>query len=97
MVTIAFQPALARARAALERGRHSDAIAVLTQALKSSGLKPEDQVALRCTLAEAWLLGDDVTQAAAMLGRPPDSSRQELPPAVLSALWRLHGRIAFAK
>ena len=37
VVTIAFQPALARARAALERGRHADAIGVLTQALKSSG------------------------------------------------------------
>jgi DNA-binding NtrC family response regulator/tetratricopeptide (TPR) repeat protein len=97
VVTIAFQPALARARAALERGRHTDAIPVLTQAIKSSGLKPEDQLALRCTLAEAWLLGDDVVQAAAILGRPPDSSREDLPPAVLSSLWRVHGRIAFAK
>ena len=97
MVTIAFQPALARARAALERGRHSDAIAVLNQALKSSGLKHEDQVGLRCTLAEAWLMGDDVPQAASTLGRPPDTSREELPPALLSNLWRLHGRIAFAK
>ena len=65
VVTIAFQPALARARAALERGRHADAIGVLTQALKSSGLKPEDELGLRCTLAEAWLMGDDVAQAAA--------------------------------
>jgi hydrogenase-4 transcriptional activator len=97
VVTIAFQPALARARAALERGRHADAIAVLTQALKSSGLKHEDQVGLQCTLAEAWLQGDDVTQASTTLGRPPDASREDLPPALLSALWRLHGRIAFAK
>ena len=97
MVTIAFQPALARARAALERGRHVDAIEVLTQALKAPGLKHEDQVGLRCTLAEAWLMGDDVAQAAAILGRPPDSPRVELPPALLSTIWRLHGRIAFAK
>ena len=97
MVTIAFQPALARARAALERGRHTDAIGILTQALKSSGLKHEDEVGLRCTLAEAWLMGDDVAQAAALLGRPPDSPRDDLPPALLSALWRLHGCIAFAK
>ena len=95
MVTIAFQPALARARVALERGQHADAIGVLTQALKSSGLKREDEVGLRCTLAEAWLMADDVTQAVATLGRPPE--RDDLPPALLSALWRVHGRIAFAK
>ena len=95
MVTIAFQPALARARAALERGQHADAIGVLTQALKASGLKREDEVGLRCTLAEAWLMADDVAQAVATLGRPPE--RDDLPPALLSALWRVHGRIAFAK
>jgi DNA-binding NtrC family response regulator/tetratricopeptide (TPR) repeat protein len=97
VVTIAFQPALARARAALERGRHTDAIGILSLALKSPGVKPEDEIGLRCTLAEAWLLADDVAQAAATLGRPPDAPRDDLPPALLSALWRLHGRIAFAK
>jgi hydrogenase-4 transcriptional activator len=97
VVTIAFQPALARARAALERGRHADAIGILTQALKSSGVKNEDELGLRCALAEAWLMGDDVSQAVAILGRPPDSPRDDLPPALLSTLWRLHGRIAFAK
>jgi DNA-binding NtrC family response regulator/tetratricopeptide (TPR) repeat protein len=97
VVTIAFQPALARAKAALQRGRHADAIAVLSQALRASGLKHEDEVALRCTLAESWLMADDVAQASATLGRPPDSPRVDLPPGILSALWRLHGRIAFAK
>ena len=97
MVTVAFQPALARARAALERGRHADAIGLLTQALKSSGLKPEDEAGLRGALAEAWLMADDVAQASATLGRPPDSPRDDLPPALLSMFWRLHGRIAFAK
>ena len=97
MVTIALQPALARARAALERGRHGDAIATLTQALRSGAFKHEDELALRCTLADAWLMGDDVTQAAAILGRPPDAPRDDLPPALLSTLWRLQGRIAFAK
>jgi hydrogenase-4 transcriptional activator len=97
VVTIAFQPALARARAALERGRHADAIGILTQALKSSGFKREDELGLRYTLAEAWLMADDVAQAAAILGRPPDSAREDLPPALLSTLWRLHGRIAYAK
>jgi hydrogenase-4 transcriptional activator len=97
VVTIAFQPALARARTALERGRHADAIGILTQALKVSGLKHEDEVGLRCTLAEAWLMADDLAQANAVLGRPPDSPRDDLPPVLLSTLWRLHGRIAFAK
>ena len=86
VVTIAFQPALARARAAIERGRHADAIGVLTQALKSSVVKHEDEVGLRYALAEAWLMADDVAQASATLGRPPD--REDLPPALLSALWR---------
>jgi hydrogenase-4 transcriptional activator len=95
VVTIAFQPALARARIALERGEHAEAIGILTQALKSSGLKHEDEIGLRCTLAEAWLLADDMTQAVAALGRPPE--RDTLPPALLSAIWRVHGRIAFAK
>ncbi len=95
MVTIAFQPALARARAALQRGRHADAIGILTQALKSSAVKHEDELGLRYALAEAWLMGDDLAQASATLGRPPD--REDLPPALLSTLWRLHGRIAFAK
>jgi DNA-binding NtrC family response regulator/tetratricopeptide (TPR) repeat protein len=97
VVTIAFQPALGRARAALERGQHAEAISVLTRALKAPGLKSEDEAGLRCTLAEAWLLGDDVVQATAILGRPPDPPRDTLPPALLSALWRLHGRIAFAR
>ncbi len=97
MVTIAFQPALARARAALERGRHAEAIGILTQALKSSGVKNEDEIGLRSALAEAWLMADDVAQAVAVLGRPPDAPRDDLPPALLSTLWRLHGRIAFAK
>jgi hydrogenase-4 transcriptional activator len=97
VVTIAFQPALARARAALERGQHPEAIGVLTQALKGSSLKREDEVSLRCVLAETWLLADDVAQATAVLGRPPDPPRDHLAPALLSALWRLHGRIAFAR
>ncbi len=97
MVTIAFQPALTRARAALQRGQHAEAIVVLTQALKSSGLKHDDELGLRCTLAEAWLMGDDVAQAAAIIGRPPDTLRDDLPPSLLSAIWRLHGRIAYAK
>src|SRR6202007_1011346 len=39
----------------------------------------------------------DINQASAILGRPPDPPRDDLPPALLSALWRLHGRVAFAR
>jgi DNA-binding NtrC family response regulator/tetratricopeptide (TPR) repeat protein len=60
-------------------------------------LKPEDEVGLRCALGEAWLMADDFAQASTTLGRPPDTPRGDVPPALLSALWRLHGRIAFAK
>ena len=97
MVSIAFRPALARARAALERGRGTEAAEILTQALRAPGHKHEDEIGLRCALAEAWLLADDVNQASAALGRPPDALRDALPPAQLSALWLLHGRIAFAR
>ena len=45
-------------------------------------------------MAEAWLLRDDVNQASAVLGRPPDTLRERVPPGRLSALWRLHGRVA---
>jgi hydrogenase-4 transcriptional activator len=85
---------MARASAALQRGRGVEAIEWLSQALASAGLRREDELAVRCAMAEAWLLRDDVNQAATVLGRPPDVVRERIPPATLSALWRLHGRIA---
>src|SRR5438309_1280733 len=48
-------------------------------------------------LAEAWLLQDDLDQAAAALGRPPDTFRDTVSAGRLSALWRLHGRLASAR
>ena len=57
----------------------------------------DDELAVRAALAEAWLLQDDLTQAAAVLGRPPDSLREPVSDARLSTLWRLHGRVAFAR
>ena len=97
MVTVAFQPALAQARAALERGQAADAAAVLEEPLQSPALTRDDELALRCTMAEAWLLRDDVNQAATVLGRLPDPVRESIAPVRLSALWRLHGRIAWAR
>jgi len=95
MASVALQPLLARAHTALERGRGADATQLLQPALRSSALTREDELVLRVLLAEAWLLQDDLTQASASLGRPPDSLRESsVPPTTLANLWRLHGRVA---
>ncbi|HXE79290.1 MAG TPA: sigma 54-interacting transcriptional regulator [Vicinamibacterales bacterium] len=97
MVSVALQPVMARVQAALEQGRAAEATQLLTQALRSAALTREDELAVRCTLAEAWFLQDDIAQASAVLGRPPDTLRETIPPALLSHLWRLHGRVAAAR
>src|SRR5438034_2864055 len=48
-------------------------------------------------LAEAWLLQDDLDQAASALGRTLDTFRETIPSGRLSTLWRLHGRLASAR
>lgn len=97
MVTGATQSILGRANAALERGRGSEAAALLAPLLRSGAPGREDEMSIRSALAEAWLLQDDLTQAAAALGRTPDSIREPIADARLSTLWRLHGRITFAR
>src|SRR5438552_16310629 len=57
----------------------------------------EDESAVRSALAESWLLQVDLAQAAATLGRPPDALREPISDAQLSTLWRLHGRITYAR
>jgi hydrogenase-4 transcriptional activator len=81
---------------ALEQGRGADAASLLSKALKQTGLRREDQIQIRCALADAWLLQDDLRQATDALGRPPDA-RERLNPALLSDLWRMHGRLAVAR
>ena len=49
------------------------------------------------SLAEAYLLQGDLTQAATAVGRSPDAFREPIPPVILSNLWRAHGRVAFAR
>src|SRR5262249_11250174 len=44
-----------------------------------------------------WLLQDDIDQASAALGRPPDALRENIAPGRASTLWRLHGRVAWAR
>ena len=97
VVSVALQPIMARAQAALERGDAAEATQHLAQALRSTSLTREDELDDPRVLAEAWLLQDDSTQASAALGRPPDTLRETVPPAMLSHLWRLHGRVASAR
>jgi DNA-binding NtrC family response regulator/tetratricopeptide (TPR) repeat protein len=80
----------------LEHGFGSDAASLLVRALKQPGLSRDEQVQIRCALAEAWLLQDDVRQATDALGKPPEG-RERLDPARLSDLWRMHGRLAVAR
>jgi DNA-binding NtrC family response regulator/tetratricopeptide (TPR) repeat protein len=87
---------LARAGAALERGRGPEAVQLLSPGLRGT-LPRDDELAMRSALAEAWLLQDDLDQAAASLGRPPDTFRDTVAAGRLSTLWRLHGRLASAR
>jgi DNA-binding NtrC family response regulator/tetratricopeptide (TPR) repeat protein len=96
-VPTSVQLLVGRASAALERGRGVEAAQMLGQALRSSSLTRDDELAVRCALAEAWLLQDDLDQAASALGRPPDTFRDTVAPGRLSTLWRLHGRLGSAR
>ena len=93
MAPSSLQALLGRAGTALDRGRGPEAVQLLSPLLRSS-LAREDELAVRSALTEAWLLQDDLDQAAAALGRPPDTFRDTISPGRLSALWRLHGRLA---
>lgn len=97
MATAPVPSTLGRANAALERGRGKEAAQLLAPLLRTASLNREDDLSVRTALAEAWLLQDDLVQAAAALGRPPDTLRETIPDAQLSTLWRLHGRITFAR
>jgi DNA-binding NtrC family response regulator/tetratricopeptide (TPR) repeat protein len=81
----------------LERGRGAEAAHVLAPLLRSGTLNRPDELTVRAALAEAYLLQDDLTQAAATLGRTPDTLRDQLSDGQLSTLWRLHGRLTFAR
>jgi hydrogenase-4 transcriptional activator len=94
--TTSLHGLLARAASALERGRGGEAAQLLAPVLRSS-LPRDDELAVRAMLAEAWLLNDDLDQAAAALGRPPDTFRDTVSSGRLSMLWRLHGRLASAR
>ena len=74
MASSSLQALLARAGAALERGRGADAVQLLAPALRSS-LTRDEELTVRSMLAEAALLQDDLDQAASALGRPPDTFR----------------------
>jgi DNA-binding NtrC family response regulator/tetratricopeptide (TPR) repeat protein len=97
VATQALPAVLTRAAASLERGHGSAAAQILSPLLRSGTLNRQDELTVRASLAEAWLLQDDLTQAAAALGRTPDTLRDRISDGQLSTLWRLHGRLAFAR
>jgi DNA-binding NtrC family response regulator/tetratricopeptide (TPR) repeat protein len=81
----------------LERGRGLEAAHVLQPLVRSGALAREDELAVRAALTEGYLQADDLSQASTALGRAPESLREALPDATLSLLWRLHGRLTFAR
>jgi len=94
----ALQPVIARASAALERGQAATTIELLAPLLRTpSTLTKEDELNIRVILAESYLLQGDLAQAGTVLGRAPDTLRDNLPQVLHSNLWRLHGRVAFAR
>jgi DNA-binding NtrC family response regulator/tetratricopeptide (TPR) repeat protein len=97
VATQPVQATIARANAALERGRGAEAAQLLAPIVRSGSLRREDELMVRGALTEAWLLQDDLAQAATALGRAPDVLREKIADAQLSTLWRLHGRITFAR
>jgi hydrogenase-4 transcriptional activator len=92
-----LQALLARAEAALVRGRGPEAAQLLGPALRASSMTREEELAVRAALAEAWLLQDDLDQAATALGRAPNTFHDTISSGRLSTLWRLHGRLASAR
>ena len=84
---------LSEALRSLERGSGREAIEILRTTARRSDLSRDDRAQVRCILAEAWLLQDEVARAADALGKEPEA-RERLNPARLSDLWRVQGRIA---
>ncbi len=85
-----------RAVRSLDQGRGAEATRLLVRALKRPAIPRDEQIQIRCALADAWLLQDDLRQATEALGRPPEA-REYLNPARLSDIWRMHGRLAAAR
>ncbi len=94
----ALQPVSARANTALERGQAASTIDLLAPLLRTpSSLTRDDELGLRVMLAESYLLRGDLAQAGTVLGRSPETVRESLPHVLHSNLWRLYGRVAFAR
>ena len=83
MLVSSVQALLARTATALERGHGADAAHMLAPILRST-LPRDDELSIRAMLAEAWLQQDDLEQAAAALGRPPDTFRDTIAPVRLA-------------
>ena len=90
-----LQALLARAQAALERGRGPEAVQLLGPALRSATLHARRRTG-RC--ARRWprrgCCRTTSTRPRSALGRTPDTFRDTISAGRLSTLWRLHGRLA---
>ena len=84
VATSTVQAALARAASALERGRGAEAVQILLPYHRSGALPRDDELSVRRASPRPTCCQDDLTQAAAALGRPPDVSKEPLPDARLS-------------
>jgi DNA-binding NtrC family response regulator/tetratricopeptide (TPR) repeat protein len=97
VVSATFQPVVGRATGLLDRGHAAAAADLIAPLLRSSSLTRADELSVRCLLGEALIMLGELSQATTALGRSPDTIREALPPVLHSSLWRLHGRIAFAR
>ena len=94
----ALQPVIGKAATALERGQAASTIELLAPLLRTpASLSREEELSVRVMLAESYLLQGDLAQAGTVLGRSPDTMRESLPQVLHANLWRLHGRVAFAR
>ena len=60
MATAPLHSTVARANAALERGRGAEAAPLLQSLLRAGSLSREDEMVVKAALTEAWLLQDDL-------------------------------------
>ncbi|MFN2446398.1 MAG: tetratricopeptide repeat protein, partial [Vicinamibacterales bacterium] len=97
MISGALQPVVARSTTLLERGLAGAAADALAPLLRSHALSREDELTIRSLLAETLMMLGELSQATTALGRSPDTIRETLPPVLRSTLWRVHGRVAFAR
>ena len=90
MANAALQPVIARASTALERGQAAVTIELLSPLLRTPAtLSRDDELGVRVILAESYLLQGDLAQAGTVLGRSPDTIRENLPQVLAAGFTRI--------